>query len=156
MVLGYVQYFKRRMGDRVEGTHEMLCIFFDNDTAGKHRCVCAGFLFSDRECMLGSFHASYSACCLMVPPLIFSPCTLNPAADLPQESSCSVGVFGKGADVRDSLKESFRSWKGFGQGAFAFGTGRLGFRVPPKYHHLKKMVAIPAFVFNGRHFMQPL
>ena len=66
-VQGEVLYFKHRMGDPVEGTHEMLCIFFDNGTAGKHRCVCAGFLFSDRECMFRSFHASYSACCLRVP-----------------------------------------------------------------------------------------
>ena len=144
------------MADRVEGTQEMLCISFDTGTAGKHRCACVGFLFSDRECMFRSFRASYSACCLMVPHLIFSPCTLNRAADLPQRSSGSVGVFAKGAEVRDSLKKTFRSWKGFGKGALAFGTGRFGFRVPAKYYRLKEMAAIPAFVFNGRHFLQPL
>jgi hypothetical protein len=94
-------------------------------------------------------------------PRLFRPCfipsyPLNRAADLPQGSSGSVGVLGKGADVGDSLKETFRSWKGFGRGAFAFGTGRFGFRVPAKYHHLKKVAAVPALVLNGRHFLKPL
>ena len=76
---------------------------------------------------------------------------LNRSADLPQGSPGSVGVFGKGAEVGDSLKETFRSWKGFGKGAFAFGARRLGFLVPTKYDRLKEMVAVLTFVLDGRH-----
>ena len=88
--------------------------------------------------------------------LIYAPWSsrtykLNRAADLPQGSPGSVGVFCKNAGVWDSLKETFRSWKGFDKGAFAFGAKRLGFLVSTKYDRFKEMVAVSTFVFDGRH-----
>lgn len=73
------------------------------------------------------------------------------AADLPQESSCSVGVFDEGAEVWYSIKNTFRFWKWFGNGAFAFWTKCFGFLVSTEYDHFKEMVAVSAFVFDSRH-----
>ena len=90
----------------------------------------------------------FVVCCQIIS---FHWSILNRAADLPQESSCSVGVFNEGAEVWYSIKNTFWFRKWFGKVAFAFWAMSFGFLVSTENHYFKTMVAISTFVFDSRH-----